>query len=371
MQSSIPAYLKTHSQSFDLDQSVRCEENYDAIQSKTGRLPFLLVLPLDFVWGGVFIGKYMKKVITYNDIICLENIHRAWLEFLPGKKHKNDVAEFSLHLSQNIYTLHLELKNKTYTHGSYKAFKINDPKPRDIHKTTVRDRLLHHAIYQVLYLYFEKDFIYDSYSCRDEKGTHKAVDRFQHFARKVSSNHRQTCWVLKCDIRKFFANIEHKILMKILERHIACEDTLSLLKNIIDSFPNGLPLGNLTSQLLVNVYMNEFDQYIKHVLKVKYYIRYADDFVVLTEDRKYLEYTLSKMKSFLQQKLKLEMHPDKVFIKTYSSGVDFLGWINFPTHKILRTSTKKRMLKKVDEKNKSSYLGMLKHGNTWKLRQKL
>lgn len=371
MQSLIPSYLKTHFQSFALAQSVQYEGNYDAVRSTTGRLPFLLVLQLDFVWGGVFIGKYMEKVITYNDIICLQNIHRAWLEFLPGKKHKNDVAEFALNLSKNVYALHLELKNKTYTHGSYKAFKINDPKPRDIHKATVKDRLLHHVIYQVLCPYFEKKFIYDSYSCRDEKGTHKAVDRFQYFARKVSHNHRQTTWVLKCDIKKFFANIDHDILMKISRRHLADQDILSLLQNVIDSFPKGLPLGNLTSQLLVNVYMNEFDQYIKHELKVKYYIRYADDFVVLSDNQNYLETILLVVNSFLQEKLKLEMHPKKVFIKTFSSGVDFLGWINFPTHKVLRTSTKKRMFKKVNEKNKSSYLGMLKHGNTWKLREKL
>lgn len=311
-------------------------------------------------------GKYMEKVITYNDIICLENIHRAWLEFLPGKKHKNDVAEFALNLSKNIYNLHLELKNKTYTHGSYKAFKINDPKPRDIHKATVKDRLLHHAIYQVLYPYFEKKFIFDSYSCRDEKGTHKAVDRLNYFARKIRG-----CWALKCDIKKFFASVDHCILREILQKHIVDKDILLLLENVIQSFSPGLPLGNLTSQLLVNVYMNEFDQYVKHVLKIKYYIRYADDFVLLSDDRNYLENILVKMKSFLQEKLKLEMHPKKVVIKTFASGIDFLGWINFPTHKVLRTSSKKRMFKKINEKNKSSYLGMLKHGNTWKLRQKL
>ena len=138
----------------------------------------------------------------------------------------------------------------------------------------------------------------------------------------------------------------------------------------------GLPLGNLTSQLLVNVYMNEFDQYVKHKLKVKYYIRYADDFVVLSEEREYLQSILVKMKEYLENKLKLDMHPDKVFIKTFASGVDFLGWVHFPKHRVLRTATKRRMIRnliknKYKEESIQSYLGMLKHGNGYKISSKI
>ena len=286
------------------------------------------------------------------------------------------------------------MKSKTYVHSKYEAFKINDPKPRDIHKASVRDRLLHHAIYRILYPYFDKKFIYDSYSCRFGKGTHKAMDRFRDFTRKVSKNDTRTCWVLKCDIRKFFANIDHEILKDILRRHIADEDTLWLLGNIIDSFSSisamaeiqnvqhsvlnkkGLPLGNLTSQLLVNIYMNEFDQFVKHKLKVKYYIRYADDFVILSEDKEYLENLLPAISDFLESRLKLSLHPDKVFIKTLASGVDFLGWVHFASHRVLRTSTKKRMFLNVlrdieNEMLRSSYLGMLSHGNGQKLQRKI
>ena len=135
-----------------------------------------------------------------------------------------------------------------------------------------------------------------------------------------------------------------------------------------------MPLGNLTSQLFSNVYMNEFDQFVKHKLKVKHYIRYADDFVIFSEDKKYLQNTTFAMQEFLYEKLKLKLHPDKVFIKTLSSGVDFLGWVNFPNHRVLRTVTKKRMLKRLQEINSletvSSYLGLLKHGNTYKIRNK-
>ncbi len=153
-------------------------------------------------------GGYARILIVihdYNHIISLENLYLAWGEFVRGKKNKKDVSEFSLNLSTNIYQLHLDLKNKTYIHGPYQAFKISDPKPRDIHKATVRDRLLHHAIYRVLYHHFNPKFVFDSYSCRLNKGTHKAVKRFAEFGRKVSRNNTRICWVLKCDVRKFFA----------------------------------------------------------------------------------------------------------------------------------------------------------------------
>jgi retron-type reverse transcriptase len=327
----------------------------------------------------------MKKFDKqYKDIINIENLLLAWQEFLCGKSKKKDVIEFQLKLMDNIFDLHNDLKTKTYKHSEYKAFKINDPKPRDIHKASVRDRLLHHAIYRILYPYFDTKFIYDSYSCRIDKGTHKALDRFKQFSNIVSKNNTKTCFVLKCDIRKFFANIDHEILKSILEKNILDKDILWLLSQIIDSFHTftspmlshpvgkGLPLGNLTSQLLVNIYMNEFDQFVKRELKVKYYIRYADDFVIFSEDKEYLKDMLKHMEEFLEDNLKLKMHPDKVFIKTLSSGVDFLGWINFPNHRVLRTATKNRMfrnLKGNDYKQKSmnSYLGMLSHGEGYKL----
>jgi len=321
--------------------------------------------------------------INFEKIICVENLLLAWKEFLRGKRSKQDLEIFQLHLMDNIFDLHNDLKNKIYKHGGYKAFNISDPKPRNIHKANVGDRLLHHAIYRVLYQYFDSKFIHDSYSCRVGKGTHKAIDRFHDFYLKVSKNNTITCFVLKCDIRKFFANINHNILKEILSKTVLDTDILWLLSQVIDSFhtPNpiyamaemqkGLPLGNLTSQLLVNIYMNEFDQFMKRELKVKYYIRYADDFVILHKDKKYLEELLLKISGFLEKELKLQLHPDKVSIETIASGIDFLGWVNFPKHRVLRTSTKRRMLKNLKEssklESKHSYLGMLSHGNAYKL----
>lgn len=286
-----------------------------------------------------------------------------------------------IHLINNILKLHRELTDKTYRHGPYRAFKINDPKPRDIHKATVRDRLLHHAIYRVLYPYFDPKFIFDSFSCRRVKGTHRAINRFREYGRIVSHNHTRTVWVLKCDIKKFFANINHEILDNILKRRIGDNNTVRLLSKIIGSFHTkdrpgtGLPLGNLTSQLLVNVYMNEFDHFLKRELKITYCVRYADDFIILHESKKYLESLLPKISKFLETQLKLSLHPNKVFIKTIASGVDFLGWVHFPHYLVPRTVTKRRMLKKL-RKNQvdgtlTSYLGLLSHGDTHKLVQKV
>lgn len=275
----------------------------------------------------------------------------------------------------NIVALHQDLKEKIYQHGPYQAFKVNDPKPRDIHKASVRDRLLHHAIYRVLYPYYDQKFIFDLYSCRRDKGAHRAMNRFRYFTRKASHNHTRTAWVLKCDIRKFFANIDDEILKNILVKHIQDKDMLRLLGQVIDSFDPGLPLGNLTSQLLANVYMNEFDHFLKRKLKVKYCVRYADDFVILHENKQYLMNLLPQISEFLNARLKLSLNPDKVSIKTFASGVDFLGWVHFPHYRILRTSTKRRMLKKMDQditkEMIASYQGLLSHGNTHKIRKRL
>jgi len=301
---------------------------------------------------------------------------------LNGKKKRNDIAEFSVNFLDNISSLQKDLAEKCYKHGPYEPFKINDPKPRDIHKASVRDRIMHHAIYRGLYPHLDRKFIFDSYSCRIGKGTHRAINRFREFARKVSQNNTKTCWVLKCDIRKFFASIDHLILKDILKKDLKDWDVLWLLNQVIDSFHTegksdiGLPLGNLTSQLLVNVYMNVFDQFIKRVLKIKYYIRYADDFVIFSRDKDYLLELTPKIGDFLEERLKLSLHPNKVFIKTFASGVDFLGWINFPYHRMLRTATKKRMFRNIKSKQGKketveSYLGLLKHGNARKLEKEI
>ena len=316
---------------------------------------------------------------TYEYITSLENLLKAWREFADGKRSRKDVQEFELNLMSNIISIHNDLATKMYRHAPYHAFNISDPKPRNIHKAAVRDRLLHHALYRTLYPFFERTFITDSYSCRIGKGTHKAMNRFRIFAYQASQNHTKTVWVLKGDIRKFFASIDQTILTEIIREYIPDLDILWLISEIVGSFHStkkdvGLPLGNLTSQLLVNVYMNKFDQFVKHKLKAKCYIRYADDFVVLSQEKNLLTDMLSQIEKFLQDELHLQLHPDKVSIQTVASGVDFLGWVYFPDHRVLRTTTKKRMFRRIQEKSGKeetvqSYLGLLSHGNAEKLRE--
>lgn len=262
------------------------------------------------------------------------------------KEEQKDIQEFSLCLMDKIFSLHNDLKNQTYKHGGYHAFKISDTKPRDIHKASIRDRLVHHALYRILYPFFDKTFIADSYSCRIEKGTHKAIMRFELFAGKVSRN------------------------------YISDRKILALLDEVIESFQTaqgkGLPLGNLTSQLLVNIYMNEFDQFAKHRIKAEYYVRYADDFVFFSEDYEWLKRQVSTIRDFLRGRLKLELHPKKLSLETLASGVDFLGWMHFLDHRVLRAMTKQRMFKRIAKHptkgTVASYSGLLKQGNTHKLK---
>ena len=312
--------------------------------------------------------------------MSIENLLSAWQELLRGKRGKKDVQEFQLRLMDNILALHIDLRNGTYRHGPYHQFNISDPKPRLIHKATVRDRLVHRAVYRKLYPFFDKIFIADSFSCRNNKGTHRAMRRFRDLAYIVSKNHIHTCWVLKCDVRKFFASISQDILMNILDSRIKDKQIVDLLKEIISSFNSGkpgvgLPLGNLTSQLFCNIYMNKFDQFVKHGLKIKYYIRYADDFVFLSRNQGELEGLIPLIENFLGEKLHLRLHPDKVFIKTIASGVDFLGWVHFADHRVLRAVTKRRMFKKIrgdiSPQGLQSYFGMMSHGNTEKIKKRV
>lgn len=335
---------------------------------------------VEIVGGGRIRGMKISLTHKFEDIISLENLLEAWQEFLPGKRNRKDVQEFNVNLMDNILKLHHDLVYHNYEHGGYKAFKVHDPKTRNIHKATVSDRLLHHAIYRQLYPFFDRTFIFDSYSCRLDKGTHRAINRFDELFLKVSKNNAKTCWVLKGDIRKFFASIDHEILISILKSYIPDQNTIWLLTKVINSFDvgkdKGLPLGNLTSQLFANIYLNEFDQFVKHKIKAKFYIRYADDFIILSNSKDELEKQVLIIKDFLLSKLKLEIHPNKIFIKTMSSGVDFLGWINFPKYRVLRMTTKKRMFRKLRENNYkqeslNSYLGMISHGNGRKLKLRI
>lgn len=333
----------------------------------------------------------------YPKLITKENIFCGWKEFLVDKKRKKDVLLFMSKIQANLDYIHTILNEKNYQPGNYTQFYVRDPKLRLIHKATVLDRVMHHIVSRELEPIFEPVFYAHSYSCRKNKGTHKGVTALQKIARKASRNNKITCWALKCDIKKFFASVNHKTLFAILGRKIKDRDFLDLLWRIIDGFcsdgttdhsnKKGIPIGNLTSQFFSNIYMNELDQFVKHKLKVKYYIRYADDFVILSGDKEYLESLIAPIGQFLNKQLDLELHPQKISFTKFRSGIDFLGYVIFPYHILPRVKTKKRMLRKIKLKIEEfktgqiseermnqtiqSYLGYLGHANTHKFRKEL
>lgn len=320
-------------------------------------------------------------------MISLENLFSAWQEFSRGKMKKSDVLEFKANLEDNIFNLRKVLKNKTYEHSDYTAFNVYDPKIRKIHKAMVGDRVLHHAIFRIIYPLFDQNFIFDSYSCRVGKGTHKAVKRLGKFTRKLSRNNHKNIFILKCDIRKFFDSIDQEILLNLIKNKIQDENALWLIGKIIQSFPVGLPLGNATSQIFANIYLNELDQFAKHSLKEKYYLRYCDDFIFLSESENHLSDLVCKINNFLKSELKLNLHPNKIIIRKFRQGIDFLGYVTLPYHKVLRTKTKRRIFKKLKSKRQDlesgiiseesfgqslqSYLGVLSHCNGWKIQKKI
>ena len=326
----------------------------------------------------------------FEKIISLENLFSAWDNFKKGKQKKKDVRKFEWELEQNIFQLHGELRRCAYKHSSYSSFFIQDPKQRHIHKAEVRDRILHHAIFTVLNPIFEETFFANSFSCRIGKGTHKGVIALEKMIRKESENYSKDCYILKCDISKFFDTIDHQILINILRKRIKDKNALWLLREVIESFSSsksdifnvrGVPIGNLTSQIFANIYMNELDQYIKHELNIKHYARYTDDFVIVGDDLKCLQDTLQHISIFLKEKLGLELHPRKVTIQKYNQGIDFLGYISFPHYRLVRTKTKRRVYRKLKKRivehktgkiNRQSldqcfqsYLGVLSHADTF------
>lgn len=321
----------------------------------------------------------------FDCIISLENLFLAWKEFRRGKRKRPDVQEFEYNLEDNIFKLHEELKDKTYRHSNYTSFWICDPKLRHIHKASVRDRILHHAVFRILYPIFDKIFIFDLYSCRIGKGTHRAVKHLLKFIRKESKNYSRPCFILKCDIKKFFDSINHDILIFLMERKVRDKNAMRLIKEIIEGFSTlfgrGVPLGNITSQLFANIYLNELDQFVKYILKIRYYLRFCDDFVIVDKSSEVLKKKAKRINYFLQRNLKLSLHSDKIFIRKPGQGIDFLGYIVLPHYLLLRTKTKKRMFRNLEKKiedykfglltkekldqSVQSYLGYLKHARSY------
>lgn len=332
----------------------------------------------------------------FLQIASLENLFAAWEEFRAGKRHKADVQAFEFNLEQNLFALRRELISKRYSHRPYTDFYIRDPKVRHIHKAAVRDRVLHHAMFRVLNPIFDATFIPNSFSCRIGKGNHKGVLALEQMIREESRNFTRPCFALKCDVQKFFDSVDHQVLLAMLRRKIADPDAMWLTERIIGSFSagwttlfdrQGLPIGNLTSQLFANVYMNEFDQFVKQGLRMKRYARYTDDFVIVSSSKKVLVDLIDPIQNFLCQNLKVRLHPKKVSIRPCHRGVDFLGYVALPYYRLLRPKTRRRVFRKLKlriaqyragtisettlSQSLQSYLGMLSHADAYRLSEDL
>jgi len=355
------------------------------------------------VGGKLFLmGKAMMKRFggLYDRIASFENLRRAAYRARRGKRRRPDVVRFHHYLEANLLDLREKLLEDAYRPGPYHAFPIRDPKPRVISAASYRDRVVHHAICQIIEPLLEPTFIFDSYANRVDKGTHAALDRCTAFANRYR-------FVFKGDIEKFFPSIDHEILLALLARKLKCPRTLNLLRLIIENsnpqepvvryFPGdnlftpyerhrGIPIGNLTSQFFANVYLNGFDHFVKEELRVPGYLRFADDFLLFADSLRVLRGYLPRIEEYLNT-LRLRLHPSKCQVFPTRCGVEFLGWQVFRDHRRLRRSTGvrfQRQLRKLREDYASgamsldrveasvrSWIGHLQHGDTYGLRRKL
>lgn len=308
----------------------------------------------------------------FDQILHWDNLLLAANRARKGKKYQSNVARFDFHLERELLRLQHELATKTYRPGSYRAFLITDPKERLISAAPYRDRVVHHALCNVIEPVFEKTFIHDSYANRKGKGTHRAIERYQHYARQYPC-------VLKCDIRKFFPSIDHAILKQEIRWKIACPDTFWLCELIIDNsnpqeehlvyFPGddlfaptgrrrGLPIGNLTSQFWANVYLNRFDHFVKEELQAPGYVRYVDDFVLFAADKTQLHDWKAQIAARLAG-LRLLPHPDKTQVHGVRNGVPFLGFRVFPWHRYVRKENAHRAERHIRRQTRAFLQGRL------------
>lgn len=346
----------------------------------------------------------MLMPITYNNIydkICsFENLCLAYKKARKGKGSRQYVKEFEKDLEKNLLKLESELRHAKYRPKPLKTFVIHDPKTRVISASDFRDRIVHHAICNIIGPIFDRIFIYDSYANRKKKGAHAALKRFDHFKRSVSENGKLIDekdknmvigYALKADVRHYFDTVDHEILLKIIGKRIKDEKVLNLIKIILDNYEpkipgKGMPLGNLTSQFFANIYLNELDYFVKHELRSKFYVRYVDDFVILHNRKYILEKWKNEIGEFLNM-LKLELHPEKTKIYPLHSGTNLLGFRVFYNYKLPYKRNVRKFKKKMsrllisyrsEEAAKNDVIKLMSGwfayaiwGNTYKMRKKI
>jgi len=357
--------------------------------------------------------------------IELDELFQAYFACRKNKRNTANAIAFEVDYENNLVKLFEEINSGTYQIGRSIAFIVNKPVTREIFAADFRDRIVHHLVISKLNQLFEKQFIYDSYSCRVGKGTHFGIQRIDKFIRQCSKNYTKDCYILKLDLQGFFMSINKNILFAKLEQFITekypqtdKELILKLCKQIIfndptkncivkgkrnnwNELPNtkslfhskpncGLPIGNLTSQVFANFYMDTFDHYIKHDLGIRYYGRYVDDFVIVHNDKEYLKNLIPKLSEFLQSELQATIHPKKIYLQHYSKGVKFIGAVILPNRIYIANRTKGNFFNAIEKQNQiarnhkptkeqqeafqssmNSYLGIMSHYKSYKLRKKM
>lgn len=350
----------------------------------------------------------MKKIKgLFPKIYDFENLFYSYKAAIKCKRYRQDVMEYTDRLEDNLIILQNELIWGLYEVGRYNIFYVYEPKKRLIMSLLFKDRVAQHAIYRQLNPLIEKRFIYDSYACRVGKGTHKAIDRLQYWLCQTERK-PERYYYLKLDVSKYFYRIDHQKLEEILAKMIDDPPLLELLAKIIDcedtkfglplgadigdvAFDEmlgdvGLPIGNLTSQMFANLYLNELDQFCKHKLKLHYYIRYMDDIIILHHDKKYLEKVKQEIAAFLGSELYLQLNK-KTCIRPASMGIEFVGFRVWSTHRKLRKKTAKKLKRRLQymfhaytigeidketlDRSVASYRGILKHFDSYGLRKSL
>lgn len=297
-------------------------------------------------------------------VFSLENIYRQYLNCRKNKRNTINALRFEYNLEENLARLHEELEMQTYSPSRSVCFALKQPKLREIFAADFRDRVVHHILVGYLEKFWEPVFIYDSFACRRGKGTQRAVKRLQGFTRKISRNGKKRAYFIQLDIQGFFLHINKEVLYQIVAKRIRDEKILWLARKVIfhdctrdvifkgnrdllKKIPphktlfgtknkRGLPIGNLSSQFFANVYLNELDQFVKHHLKARYYIRYSDDSVLLHEEEERLKKWKEEIGEFLKDKLRLELNGRRQKSGPISNGIDFLGYIVRPDYLLVR-----------------------------------
>jgi RNA-directed DNA polymerase len=357
--------------------------------------------------------------------IALADLFEAYFNCRKHKRNTRNALAFEVDYETHLLELWADINYGHYQPGKSIAFIVNKPVKREIFAADFRDRIVHHLVINKLNPLFEKAFIYDSYACRAHKGTHLGVQRVDRFIRQCSQNYTQDCYVLKLDIKGFFMHINRTRLLKKLERFIAqqyqaADKTVlvALCRKIINYDPTkncsvkskrsqwqglpsdkslfhspvhtGLPIGNLTSQVFANFYMNPFDHFIKHDLGIRYYGRYVDDFILVDRDKAYLKSLIPLIRHWLQDQLQLSLHPRKIYLQHYSKGVQFLGAVIKPNRIYIAKRTRGNFYDAIVKQNAlvkerkptreqqaaflssmNAYLGLMTHYKTYRLRRKM